>query len=78
MREIFLLLTCMLTVALSIALLALLLIICLAKCKKVRDLRRKPKVDIKVDINDTYGTYDVTGEISDYTTVEDANDYYGQ
>ena len=51
-----------------------LLIIGLVKCKKVRDFRREPKVDI----NDTYGTYDTTGEMSDYTTVEDTNDYYGQ
>ena len=50
------------------------LVICLVKCKKVRIFRRKPKVDI----NDTYGTYDITGEMSDYTTVEDTNDYYGQ
>ena len=42
--------------------------------KKIRDFRRKPKVDI----NDTYGTYDVSGEMSDYTIVEDADDYYGQ
>ena len=54
--------------------LLVLLILCLIKCKKVRDFRRKPKVDI----NDTYGTYDITGDASDYTTVEDANDYYGQ
>ena len=51
-----------------------LLVICLVKCKKMRDIRRKPKVDI----NDTYGTYDVSGEMSDYTIVEDTNDYYGQ
>ena len=68
-----LLLTCMLTGALSIALLVT-LVICLVKSKKVRDFRREPKVDI----NDTYGTYDITGELSDYTTVEDTNDYYGQ
>ena len=54
--------------------LLVLLIICLFKCKKMRDFRRKPKVDI----NDTYGTYDITGEISDYITIEDVNDYYGQ
>ena len=51
-----------------------LLIIGLVKCRKVRDFRREPKVDI----NDTYGTYDTTGEMGDYTTVEDTNDYYGQ
>ena len=51
-----------------------LLVIGLVKCKKVRDFRRTPKVDI----NDTYGTYDITGEMGDYTTVEDTNDYYGQ
>ena len=28
--------------------------------------------------HDTYGTYDITGEISDYTTVEDNNENYGQ
>ena len=63
----------MLTGALSIALLVL-LVVCLVKCKKVRDFRMEPKVDI----NDTYGTYDITGEMSDYTTVEDTNNYYGQ
>jgi len=55
-------------------LLLALLVICLVKNKRRRDFRRKAKVDI----NDTYGTYDITGEMSDYTTVEDTNDYYGQ
>jgi len=50
--------------ALFIAFLVL-LVICLVKFKKVRDFKREPKVDI----NDTYGTYDITGEMSDYTTV---------
>lgn len=58
--------------ALIIALLVL-LVIGLVKCKKVRDFRRTP---IKVDINDTYGTNHA--HMSDYTTVEDTNDYYGQ
>ena len=35
--------------------------------------RRRPKEDI----NDMYGTYDITGEQSDYSTVQDTNDYYG-
>ena len=52
-----------------------LLIICrLVKGKRIRDFRSQPKVDI----NNTYGTYDMTGEMSDYTTVEDTNDYYGR
>ena len=50
------------------------LAVCLVvKHKRIRDLKRTTKVDI----NDTYGTYDYSGEMSDYTTVEDTNDYYG-
>merc|ERR1719341_1457735 len=56
--------------ALIIALLVL-LVIGLVKRKKVRDLKRTPKVDI----NDTYGTYHT--HMDDNTTVEDSNDYYG-
>ena len=62
------------SVAVVLLLLLVLLVICLVKYKKGRDFRIKPKIDI----NDTYGTYDITGEMSDYTTVEDNNDYYGQ
>ena len=40
---------------------------------KIRKFERTPA---KVDINDMYGTYDVTGEQSDYSTVQDSNDYY--
>ena len=32
----------------------------------------------KVDINDIYGTYDTMGEMNDYSTVQDTNDYYGK
>ena len=32
----------------------------------------------KVETNEVYGTYDLTGEMSDYNTVEDTNDYYGR
>ena len=32
----------------------------------------------KVDINDVYGTYDTSGETTDYSSVEDANYYYGK
>ena len=53
--------------------LLLLTMVCLLKYKKRRDLQRKPKVET----NDIYGIYDITGEMSDYTTVEDTNDYYG-
>ena len=31
-----------------------------------------------MDVNDIYGTYDTTGVISDYSTVEDTNYYYGK
>ena len=55
--------------------LIILLVVCrLVKGKRIRDFRSQPKVDI----NDTYGTYDMTGEMSDYTTVEDTNNYYGR
>merc|ERR1711971_1134491 len=42
------------------------------KCMERRKFLRTPKVDV----NDTYGTYDTVGEQSDYSTVQDANDYY--
>ena len=58
---------------LVLTLIILLIICCLVKGKRIRDFRSQPKVDI----NDTYGTYDMTGEMSDYT-VEDTNDYYGR
>ena len=44
------------------------------KRKSIKDT----KTVEKVDENNTYGTYDLTGEMSDYSTVEDTNDYYGQ
>jgi len=54
--------------------LLVIVVICILKCKPTKNFSTTPKVDI----NDTYGTYDTTGEMSDYTTVEDSNDYYGQ
>ena len=44
------------------------------KRKSIKDT----KTVEKVDENNTYGTYDLTGEMSDYSTVEDTNVYYGQ
>ena len=49
------------------------LAICLVKRKR-REIRKAPKVDI----NDTYGTYSLSEEMTDYSTVEDTNDYYGK
>ena len=49
------------------------LAICLVKRKR-RDISRLPKVDI----NYTYGTYSLSEEMTDYSTVEDTNDYYGK
>ena len=46
---------------------------CLVKLMKRRRFQHTPKVDV----NDVYGTYDVTGAQSDYSTVQDSNDYYG-
>ena len=46
----------------------------LGKRKKIKDI----KTVEKVDENNTYGTYDLNGEMSDYSTVEDTNVYYGQ
>ena len=46
----------------------------LGKRRKIKDI----KTVEKVDENNTYGTYDLTGEMSDYSTVEDTNVYYGQ
>ena len=56
----------------SLLILILLLSICLVKLLK----RRKFQFTPKVDVNDVYGTYDVTGAQSDYSTVQDSNDYY--
>ena len=49
--------------------------ICLVKRKrkKINDIKEIEKVED----NDMYGTYGLSGEGSDYTTVEDVNDYYG-
>ena len=58
--------TCLSSVVLVLAIFIAFLI-CLLKCKKAGDFRRKPKVDI----NDTYGTYGISGTTSDNTTVED-------
>ena len=43
------------------------------KLKKSRSYRGPAKVDINGD----YGTYDVTQQCTEYSTVEDTNDYYG-
>ena len=52
----------------------LVLLVCgLIKFKKSRSYGGPTKVDI----NEVYGTYDVTQQCSDYSTVEDTNDFYG-
>ena len=38
--------------------------------------RKGLKRPVKEDINDTYGMYDTSGEQSEYSTVQDNNDYY--
>jgi len=57
----------------SLGLLVLGLIVGLVICRKRREFKRTPKVDI----NDVYGTYDTSGETTDYSSVEDSNYYYG-
>ena len=53
-----------------------LLVIGLVKCRKNRDLKKRAR-SFKMEDNNVYGIYDDSGEMSDYTTVEDTNDYYG-
>ena len=38
--------------------------------------RKGLKRPVKEDINDTYGMYDTSGEQSEYSTVQDNNEYY--
>ena len=53
-----------------------LLVIGLVKYRKNRDLKKRA-ISFKMEDNHIYGIYDDSGEMSDYTTVEDTNDYYG-
>ena len=53
-----------------------LLVIGLVKYRKNRDLKKRAR-SFKIEDNHVYGIYDDSGEMSDYTTVEDTNDYYG-
>ena len=45
-------------------------------CMLNRDLKKRAR-SFKREDNNVYGIYDDSGEMSDYTTVEDTNDYYG-
>ena len=38
--------------------------------------RKGLKRPVKEDINDTYGMYGASGEQSEYSTVQDNNEYY--
>ena len=67
-------LSCLTSPGVILLILIVLLSIWLVKLMKRRKFQRTPA---KVDINDMYGTYDITGEQSDYSTVQDTNDYYG-
>ena len=50
------------------------LLICVYKMGKRRgNLQQHPT---KVEDNPLYGTYGVSGDQNDYTTVQDTNDYY--
>ena len=53
-----------------------LLVIVLVKYRKKIDLMKRAR-SFKMEDNNVYGIYDDSGEMSDYTTVEDTNDYYG-
>ena len=53
-----------------------LLVIVLVKYRKKIDLKKRARF-FKMEDNHDYGIYDDSGEMSDYTTVEDTNDYYG-
>ena len=57
--------------------LSILLLMALTFCAVKFFQRRRFQRTVKVDVNDMYGTYDTSGEQSDYSTVQDANDYYG-
>ena len=50
------------------------LLICVYKMGKRRGgIQQQPT---KVEDNPLYGTYGVSGDQNDYTTVQDTNDYY--
>ena len=68
--------SCILTLSFSGVLFILLLIalgFCAVKFCQRRRFQRTPKVDV----NDMYGTYKTSDQQSDYSTVQDTNDYYG-
>ena len=68
--------SCILTLSFSGVLFILLLIalgFCAVKFCQRRRFQRTPKVDV----NDMYGTYSTSDQQSDYSTVQDTNDYYG-
>ena len=56
--------------------LLLTLAICIVKHRRNKEKKRREKAP-KVDVNDMYGTYATSGKQSDYSTVQDTNDYYG-
>ena len=54
----------------------LILIVLLSICLVKLMIRRRFQHTPKVDVNDVYGTYEVTGAQSDYSTVQENNNYY--
>ena len=67
---------CILTLSLS-GVLSILLLIALGFCAVKFCQRRRFQRTPKVDVNDMYGTYSTSDQQSDYSTVQDTNDYYG-
>ena len=54
----------------------LVVVFSIVKLAQRRKVRLRSKVE-KEEINEMYGTYDTSGEHSDYSTVQDTNEYYG-
>ena len=54
----------------------LVVVVSIIKLVQRRKVRLRSKVE-KEEINEMYGTYDASGEYSDYSTVQDTNEYYG-
>ena len=54
----------------------ILLLIALGFCAVKFCQRRRFQQTPKVDVNDMYGTYDTSDQQSDYSIVQDTNDYY--
>ena len=66
------------TIGILLLIIILIIIIVVVVCALKLRSKRKFQSPTKVETNDLYGTYDITGEMSDYSTVEDTNNYYGE